>query len=104
MTGRSSRPLGLSTLLRRWERVRGSGWARARCWVLRDRAASALRGGGCCGAFCRPCRLATWWSVVGCCSYFENYTVDASIFEMAFGLSLIDDLLDHEKTHVISSL
>ena len=51
--------------------------------------------------------LAGWsrggW-VVGCCSYFENYTVDASIFEMAFGLSLIDDLLDHEKTHVISSL
>ncbi len=27
--------------------------------------------------------------------YFENYTVDASIFDMTFGLCRFDDLKDH---------
>ena len=63
---------------------------------------------------CRPCAGGG----EGYRPYFENYTVDASIFEMTFGHLVIDDLKDHyqfrdglycpirffDETHVKSSL
>ena len=47
----------------------------ARCWVLRDRT-PPLGGVQLSRASAAGC-LVVWW---GCRPYFENYTVDASIF------------------------
>src|SRR5690554_6848860 len=93
LMGCGGRGFLLSTLLRQGERWGLSEFAHARCWVLRDRMRwslglvqsnlRAFSGAGVCrwrGGY-RP--------------YFENYTVDASIFEPAFGLVRIDDLKDH---------
>lgn len=72
--------------------------AHARCWVLRGRALIALVFelvvvGGCSSrAFSA---LAGWWVWEGYRPYFENYTVDASIFESVFWLAREDDLKDH---------
>ena len=55
----------------------------ARCWVLRDRTLLLPVGGGGCFFL-----WASWLPAVvgggGCRPYFENYTVDASIFKMTF--------------------
>ena len=64
------------------------GWCLARCWVLKARAqALALQLGLTCCPY-RPCvPLGVWgWRarVVGFRPYFENYTVDASIFVAKF--------------------
>jgi len=63
----------------------GAGWgrvARVRCWVLRDRepspVAGRVAGGGVsCGAM-----IAGVGRGGGFRPYVENYTVDASIFEL----------------------
>ncbi len=76
------------------ERPGSEGWVRARCWVLRDRT-----GPGCSSSFgevgalvregsrsgLRRCRCSCWWGW-GFWSSVENYIVDASILEAAFGL------------------
>jgi hypothetical protein len=72
-------------LVRRTFRGVVGGWGLvsgvpARCWVLRDRTPlDPLRGVGgvqLSRASAAGC-LVVWW---GCRPYFENYTVDASIF------------------------
>ncbi len=64
----------------------------ARCWVLRDRMRirkdSFLYLWASC---CFPCG----GSEKGYRPYFENYTVDASILQLIFGLVAQDDLKDH---------
>ena len=71
----------------------------ARCWVLRDRTLHLLPvvGGGVVAVFSRAFLSAgvSWW-VGECRPYFENYTVDASIFKMILrDCFVIDDLKDH---------
>ena len=73
---------------------RVGGWgpvsgASARCWVLRDRTLLTLLW---CGWVCYSLGLDSAAGCVlvggvGCRPYFENYTVDASIFETVFGSS-----------------
>ena len=68
--------------------------AHARCWVLRDRMRSDLR----IASTDEPQGL--FWLPTGkrrrYRPYFENYTVDASIFEMILrDRFVIDDLKDH---------
>ena len=71
----------------------------ARCWVLRGRALIGLVFelvvvGGCSSrAFSVS---AGWWVWGRYRPYFENYTVDASIFEsILHGSAREDDLKDH---------
>ena len=77
----------------------------ARCWVLRDRARLF-------GVLAVPLGLSLfpfWGSGGGYRPYFENYTVDASIFELIFDrfrkmiLKIISQFLTI-RTHVVSSL
>jgi len=54
----------------------------ARCWVLRDRTFCPFGGGVVATLWASAAgRLVVWW---GYRPYFENYTVDASIFKMTF--------------------
>ena len=69
------------------ERGSGPGRCLTRCWVLKDRAtppAARECGRAGVGGFLLvggPCRwLSVAGSGVGCRLYFENFTVDASIF------------------------
>ena len=58
-------------------------WCLARCWVLRARAffARLFSAGLACCRTAAVLRGCGWrWCVVGFRPYFENYTVDASIF------------------------
>ena len=68
------------------------GLVSARCWVLRDRMRAF-------GFVTFPLDLplfpAVCWLRGGYRPYFENYTVDASICNMTFGLCCVDDLKDH---------
>lgn len=96
-----------------WERFGSEGWVHARCWVLRGRALIALVGrlvlvGGCSSGAFSACHGCGWWG--GYRPYFENYTVDASIFDMILRdgvvkmiLKIISQFFD-DSTHVISSL
>jgi len=72
----------VSTLLRQGEREGLRGLVHARCWVLRDRMRFDREIGSSrtSGPFLVAC-LGDWG---GYRPYFENYTVDASIFEPAF--------------------
>jgi len=71
------------------------GVGRARCWVLRGRTwegFSFFMAGSSWARFLLPVGAGGGG---GFRPYFENYTVDASIFESSFGVVLIDDLKDH---------
>jgi hypothetical protein len=61
----------------------GSGGGVGACTLLGPEGPGLLLSGG--GRCFLQALLVTMVVVaVGCCSYFENYTVDASIFEMTF--------------------
>ena len=72
----------------------GSGReGQAHCWVLRDRVFEPLRATA--TTNCPACERGKRGFGVESRPYLENYTVDASIFEMTFESFHIDDLLDH---------
>ena len=78
----------------------GSESAHARCWVLRDRMETFVPLG---------LSLPMFVGGDGYRPYFENYTVDASIFEMSnhlvkMILKIISQFRLTIQTHVISSL
>jgi hypothetical protein len=61
------------------------GWCLARCWVLKARAffAQVFQCGPCLLVYCFPVGVVAL-VCVGFRPYFENYTVDASIFVAKF--------------------
>jgi len=83
----------------------------ARCWVLRGRALTGVFGfvvGGCSSRaffWCHGCGVGEGYR-----PYFENYTVDASIFDMSLRVCVVKMILKiisqffDDSTHVISSL
>ena len=61
------------------------GWCLARCWVLKARAFFAQLFSAVLACWSYRCLFGGWrWRVVGFRPYFENYTVDASIFVAKF--------------------
>ena len=96
-----STPLAVGT---DWGMSRGP----ARCWVLRDLMRFDLRVGSIWLLWAFRC-FSLVGSDEGYRPYFENYTVDASIFEMIFHLvkmilKIISQFRLTIRTHVISSL
>jgi len=92
------------------ERFGSEGWGHARCWVLRGRALIGFSDlvGGCFLVGLPCCHGCGVWG--GYRPYFENYTVDASIFDMSLLVCVVKMILKiisqffDDSTHVISSL